>query len=222
MPRKGTLKTPEQKARANAEARRKRAEYRALHPLPPKLTDEELKERAYAQSVKSNAAAKAKRDAERLLGIPPSYKPLTEAQKVERKMYQRARRAKLRALNPVKKRTKEIKPKPVRIPKPKTVKAPKVKVAKVKVVKPVKVKAPKPIIIKQTNKMEKILKARPERRISEKVIKPVKLDHAKQPDVIVIKSNEEGKVKVRLNAKTEVWAKPGYDIVQLKAKFGII
>jgi len=211
MPRKGTLKTPEQKARANAEARRKRAEYRALNPLPPKLTPEELKERAYAQSVKSNAAAKAKRDAERLLGLPPSYKPLTEAQKVERKMYQRERRAKLRALNPVKKRTKEIKPKPVRIPKPKTVKAPKVKVAQIR-----------SLIIKQPKKIEKILKARPERRISEKVIKPVKLDPTKQPDVIVIKSNEEGKVKVRLNAKTEVWAKPGYDIDALRRKFGIV
>lgn len=220
MPRKSPIKTHEQKARANAEARRKRAEYRALHPLPTKLTPEELKERAYAQSVKSNAIAKAKRDAERLLGIPPSYKPLTQAQKVERKMYQRELRAKYRLLNPVKKRTKEVKPKPVRVPKPKPAKVVKVKVVKVKSVKPVKVKVPKPVKIKP-KKMEKILKARPERRISEKVIKPVKLDAAKQPDVVRIKSNEDGKVKVRLNAKTEVWAKPGYVLEDLKRKFGI-
>jgi len=193
MPRKGTLKTPEQKAECNRKAREKRAEYRLLNPLPPPLTPEELKARQQERQRKVNAKSKAERDRLKALGIKPVCAPLTDKQKEVMRLRARKNREAYRALNPVKKRTKEIK----------TPKA-------------------KPIVIKQPKKMEKILKARPERRISEKVIKPVKLDHAKQPDVIVIKSNEEGKVKVRLNSKTEVWAKPGYDINALRRKFGII
>lgn len=67
--------------------------------------------------------------------------------------------------------------------------------------------------------MEKLLKSRSANRISEKVIKPVKIDATKQPDVVQIKASEEGKIKVRLDSKTEVYAKLGYDINALRRKY---
>lgn len=187
------MKSPEERQRVQKLARE--------NNLRNKLANNDVHKRQLAASKRSNDA-KRKRVAElKALGIKPPSKPLTERDKERMRIYARRKRAEATAIRllskPVKKRTKEIKTPKSKQPKP----------LEAVVIKPVK--------------MEKILKARPERRISEKVIKPVKLDAAKQPDVVRIKSNEEGKVKVRLNAKTEVWAKPGYDIDALRRKFGI-
>jgi len=184
----------------------------------PKLPPGEAKRRERERSKRSNAISKAKRDAERDTGIPAIKRVLTETEKQAMRLRVREYRAKRRLLKPPRipmtpeqRRLRAIE---------KTRKSYEKKLAMQGKVRQVPVK--KRTKEHKTKPMEKILKARPANRISEKVIKPVKLDHAKQPDVVVIKSNEEGKVKVRLNAKTEVWAKPGYDINALRRKFGII
>lgn len=88
-------------------------------------------------------------------------------------------------------------------------------------------KPPKVVPVKKRNKepkdkpMEKILKARPERKISEKVVKPVKIDASRQT-VCKIKADDTGKVKVQLNARTWVMARPGYDLEALRRKFKVV
>lgn len=190
MPRKGTIKTPEQKAEANRKAREKRADFRAANPLPPKLTYEELKRRQQERQRKVNAKSKEERHRLKALGIRPISAPLTDKQKEFMRLRARKNREAYRVLNPiVKKRPKEKKTKPE---------------------KPIKIK---PV------KMEQILKARPAKRVTDEKPKPVKYDLTKQPDEIKIRTSEEGKVKVRLDAKTEVYANPGYDIDALRRKY---
>jgi len=184
----------------------------------PKLPPGEAKRRERERSKRSNAISKAKRDAERAAGIPAIKRILTETEKEAMRIRVREYRAKQRLLKPPRvpmtaeqKRIRAIE---------KTRKSYEKKLAMQGKVRQVPVK--KRSKEHKTKPMEKILKARPANRISEKVIKPVKMDHAKQPDVIRIKTNEEGKVKVRLNSKTEVWAKPDYVLEDLKRKFNII
>lgn len=193
MPRKGTIKTPEQKAEANCKAREKRSEFRAANPLPPKLTPEELKLRQQERQRNVNAKSKEERHRLKALGIRPISEPLTEKQKEVMRLRARKNREAYRALNPiVKKRPKEKKTKPE---------------------KPIKIK---PV------KMEQILKSRPAKRVTDEKPKPVKYDLTKQPDIIQIKANDEGKVKVKLNEKTWVYASPGYDIDALRRKFKVV
>lgn len=209
-----------------------------------KLPPEEAKRRAYEQSKRSNAIKKAKRDAERLLGIPPTYKKLTPQKRLEATTYQRERRRKISALKPKRipmtkeeKRLRAIEKsrkqyevnlaklgKTRKIPVVKRPREPKTKPVKVIKPKSIRVAKPKPIrlIIPKPPKMEKLLKSRPANRISEKVIKPIKIDATKQPDVVQIKSSDAGKIKVRLDSKTEVYVKPGYVLENLKRKFNIL
>jgi len=186
--------------------------------LRNKLANNDVHQRQLANQKRSNDA-KQKRIAElRSLGIKPIMKPLSERDKERMRVYAKRKRDEARLLR--------IKRVPLTDEQrrfnanERSRKSYEKKLAMQGKVRQVPVK--KRSKEHKTKPMEKILKARPANRISEKVIKPVKLDHAKQPDVIVIKSNEDGKVKVRLNAKTEVWAKPGYDINALRRKFGII
>lgn len=218
MPRQGTIRTSEQKAVINQKAREKRAAYRALNPLPPRLTTEERKARQQERQRKVNAINKAKRQADRKSGIAPNHKPLTEAQKEAMRLRARKRREEYRQIHPP------------RVPMtPEGLKISQVEKSRRYYEKRLTAMGKsRQIEVKKRNKepkdkpqkMEKILKARPERKVSEKVVKPVKIDNAKQDDVIRIRTSEEGRVKVRLDDKTEVYAKPGYDIDALRRKFG--
>ena len=207
MPRKGTIKTPQQKAEANRKARERRAAYRLLNPLPPKLTPEESKRRAYERSVKANAKSKAIRDAERAAGIPAKKRILSAAEKQRMRIRVKEYRAKQRLI------------KPPRIPMtPEQLKERKRVNSRKQYEKRLALQGKTRQVPITKRKMEKILKARPANRISEKVIKPVKVDLNKQVPC-EIKSNDTGKIKVRLDAKTEVYALPGYDIEALRRKY---
>jgi len=181
----------------------------------PKLPPGEAERRERERSKRSNAISKAKRDADRALGIPAIKRILTETEKEAMRIRVREYRAKQRLLKPPRitltpeqKRLRAIE---------KTRKSYEKKLAMQGKVRQVPVK--KRTKEHKTKPMEKILKARPANRISEKVIKPVKIDATKQPEVVVIKANDAGKIRVKLNEKTWVYASPGYDIDALRRKY---
>ena len=180
----------------------------------PKLPPGEAKRRERERSKRSNAISKAKRDAERALGIPAVKRILTETEKEAMRIRVREYRAKQRLLKPPRitltpeeRRLRAIE---------KTRKSYEKKLAMQGKVRQVPVKKRTKEI--KTKPMEKILKSRPANRISEKVIKPVKIDHAKQ-DVCNIKPADPNLVRVKLNEKTWVEVMPGYDIDALRRKY---
>lgn len=165
-------------------------------------TDEALR-RIKERSKKSNSISKAKRDAERLLGIPPKYNTLTDKQKQDNKIRSKQWREK----------RKVVKPPRIKMTHEEWVFAKRLSARRQyqnRILKQGKIYKP--------NKMEKILKSRPANRISEKVVKPVKDDMQKQP-VCLIKADDTGKVKTQLDAKTWVMALPGADVNALRRKY---
>jgi len=182
----------------------------------PKLPPGEAKRRERERSKRSNAISKAKRDAERAAGIPAVKRILTEAEKEAMRIRVREYRAKQRLLKPPRipmtpeqRRLRAIE---------KTRKSYEKKLAMQGKVRQVPVKKRTKEI--KTKPMEKILKARPANRISEKVIKPVKIDATRQT-VCKILTDDTGKVRVKLNEKTWVYASPGYDVDALRRKFKV-
>jgi len=167
------------------------------------LSVEEALRRVKERSKKSNATSKAKRDAERALGIPAKKRPLSDTEKENNRIRVRQWREKQKLLKP-----------------------PRIKMTREEWLMAKRLAARRQYqnrILKQgktykPNKMEKVLKSRPANRISEKVIKPVKDDMLKQP-VCLIKADDSGKVKIQLDAKTWVMALPGADVNALRRKY---
>jgi hypothetical protein len=169
------------------------------------LPVEESLRRIKERSKKSNAASKAKRDAERAAGMPPKKKILTDKQKEDNRIRVKQWREKRKA----------VKPPRIKMTHEELVLAKRLAARRQyqnRILKQGKIYKPNKI------KMEKILKSRPANRISEKVVKPVKDDMQKQP-VCLIKADDTGKVKTQLDAKTWVMALPGADIDALRRKY---
>jgi len=184
-----------------------------------KLPPGEAERRNKARSKHFAVLKKSKRDADRISGIKPVKVDLSEETKLRMRLYSQKIRAERRALNPprikVEKTDEERREYHRQKSRNYSRKKNKTKPENFRfgAEKKVTVKPTKPV------KMQQSIKRTPQ---EQKEIKKPKPDMFKQEKVVVVKSNDEGKIKVRLNQRTEVMASPGYDIEALRRKYGIV
>jgi len=200
-------RTREQLDSRNQYERDRRAKMRLTNPLPPRLTKEELHERQLARQRKINALNKTQRLIDRANGIKPVTQSLTPEQREAKRLYAKAYRDARKKPKKAKRVKVVMVPKSKPAPKPVFSKAPKISKPK-----PVKQTIQKPI---KPKIMQKAMRQSPP-STSSTYHKP---DHFKQPAKVKIKNTDEGKIRFRIDSRTEVMIFPDQDRDEVRARY---